>query len=353
MNRLLITIVTLTAALAAWAQNYNDSTLLTTQQWKHAVAIVAQYNAINDGYGQNAQMFPAEYTLDDLNPTYQGKKTWDNIYNQMKTQENKGGTVADVKALAGNLAGLVEKDLKAYIETSVTAAQQDTAVIDTTTAQVVEQPVAPVQQEEQQRMPFNMTSLIATVVGLIALIVAILSRMSLSRFRKETEANIETTNRNMQQLADDLNAKIEALRQQVQQRSYSAQPSRQQFGNGQRQATTAPPQQPVNREPQTLYLSKPDENGIFMRANKQFELGNSIFVLNTDDGTHGSFSVIDNRDVHQFALMMPTENLTYACTGNGIQMSSGMTRIITDRDGEAVFENGHWHVTIKAIIHYE
>ena len=86
---------------------------------------------------------------------------------------------------------------------------------------------------------------------------------------------------------------------------------------------------------------------------EQFELGNSLFELTTADGVHGTYQVIDNRDVHRFALMMPTENLTRACIGNNIQLSSGFSRIVTDRDGEAVREQGQWQVTKQAAIHYE
>ena len=62
--------------------------------------------------------------------------------------------------------------------------------------------------------------------------------------------------------------------------------------------------------------------------------------------------VIDNADAQRFALMMPTDNLTRACTGSGIQVSTGKTGIVTDTPGEATFDNGVWRITRKAIIHY-
>ena len=77
------------------------------------------------------------------------------------------------------------------------------------------------------------------------------------------------------------------------------------------------------------------------------------YKLTGTDGRTGTFGVIDDTAVHSMALMMPTENLVRACTGNGIQLSNGKTRIITDRDGTARCENGRWHVAVKAIIHYE
>ena len=101
-----------------------------------------------------------------------------------------------------------------------------------------------------------------------------------------------------------------------------------------------------------LFTSKPDENDDFTRVSDTFEPGNSIYVLTTFDGKHGKFEVIDKPEVHSFALMMPAENLIRACSGNAIQIPSG-TRIVTDRPGEAEFIDGHWHVVVKAIIHYE
>ena len=105
-------------------------------------------------------------------------------------------------------------------------------------------------------------------------------------------------------------------------------------------------------EVMNLFMSRPDENDDFTRVSDTLEPGNSIYVLTTFDGTHGTFEVIDKPEVHRFALMMPTENLIRACSGNAIQIPSG-TRIVTDRAGEAEFIDGRWHVVVKAIIHYE
>jgi hypothetical protein len=87
-------------------------------------------------------------------------------------------------------------------------------------------------------------------------------------------------------------------------------------------------------------------------VSNEFEPGNSIYVLTTFDGKHGTFEVIDKPEVHRFALMMPAENLIRACSGNAIQIPNG-SRIITDRAGEAEFIDGKWHIIVKAIIHYE
>ena len=66
-----------------------------------------------------------------------------------------------------------------------------------------------------------------------------------------------------------------------------------------------------------------------------------------------NFIVIDDDEVNRLALMMPTENLTRACTGNNIQVSGGMHRIVTDTAGRAVLDNGRWRIVTPAKIHYE
>jgi hypothetical protein len=112
------------------------------------------------------------------------------------------------------------------------------------------------------------------------------------------------------------------------------------------------PQEEPEGEVMNLFMNKPNEDDNFTRMSDTFEPGNSIYVLTTFDGVHGKFEVIDKPEVHRFALMMPAENLIRACSGNAIQIPSG-TRIVTDRPGEAEFIDGHWHVIVKAIIHYE
>lgn len=106
--------------------------------------------------------------------------------------------------------------------------------------------------------------------------------------------------------------------------------------------------------PKQLYLPRPDANGVFPRATATFENGNSIFTLTTTDGLSGTFEVVDSKEMQRIALMMPTANLTNACTGHNIQTSSpGYNRIVTDKAGIAIFDGGQWHIKTKAVIHYE
>ena len=346
--------------LAAMAQN--DSTALTPTQWQHALAVIAQYEALNDGYGQKSETFetqsPQGYTLDDLDATYRPQAKWQSVYNRLKALENDGGTMARIKELAGPLAQHVERDMNAYLkkqpasEPEVAAADTAAPMPDTlAVTDVTQEPVA------EEKGSFNghlLFDILLALVALGSLALAWLNRSELNKLRRATRSELETNNENMQQLANDVSQHVKALLLRVGNIEANQRVMKpRQVARHDEQQTEVPAkldEQPTER---TYYLSKPDDNDCFNRVSDEFELGNSLFVLTTTDGVHGTYQVIDNRDVHRFALMMPTENLTRACSGNAIQMSAGMTRIITDRPGEALFDNGQWRVIVKAIIHYE
>lgn len=360
MKRLMISCLACLAMLAAMAQN--DSTALTPAQWQHALAVIAQYEALNAGYGQKSETFetqtPQGYTLDDLDATYRPQAKWQPVYNRLKALENDNGTMQRIKELAGPLAQHVERDMNAYlkkqpaVEPEVADADTAAPVPDTlAVADVAQEPMA------EQKEGFNGHVLFDILLALLALgsmALAWLNRTELNKLRHATRSELETTNENMQQLANDVSQHVKALLQRVGniEANQRVMKPRQVAQHDERPVEPSAKRdvQPAER---TYFLSKPDDNDCFNRVSEEFELGNSLFVLTTADGVHGTYQVIDNRDVHRFALMMPSENLTRACSGNAIQMSAGMTRIITDRPGEALFDNGQWRVIVKAIIHYE
>lgn len=109
---------------------------------------------------------------------------------------------------------------------------------------------------------------------------------------------------------------------------------------------------PRINQPRIIYLSNANSEGVFLRADAQYNMGNSIFKLITSDGYSGTFSVIDDPNVHEMALMMPVDFLINACSGRNLQLSQGARSIVTDSTGTAVFENGRWRVARKAMIHY-
>ncbi len=111
-------------------------------------------------------------------------------------------------------------------------------------------------------------------------------------------------------------------------------------------------QSPRISQPRIIYLSNANSEGVFLRADAQYNMGNSIFKLITSDGYSGTFSVIDDPNVHEMALMMPVDFLINACSGRNLQLSQGARSIVTDSTGTAVFEDGRWRVARKAQIHY-
>ncbi|MBS7373598.1 MAG: hypothetical protein KIG57_05970 [Muribaculaceae bacterium] len=120
----------------------------------------------------------------------------------------------------------------------------------------------------------------------------------------------------------------------------------------QQKPKAAPPQKP-KAVPTEFFASRADEGGFFSSVSSRMEPGNSIFRLSTADGVNATFEVICDAGVHQLALMMPTENLTRACTGENIQISAGKTRIVCDAPGTAKKEGNRWRIVKPAVIHYE
>jgi len=105
-------------------------------------------------------------------------------------------------------------------------------------------------------------------------------------------------------------------------------------------------------QPRVIYLAQANAEGVFTRADARFNMGNSIFKLVTTDGISGSFSVIEDPAVYELALMMPTDFLVNACSGQNLQLPDGARSIINEASGTAIFEDGRWRVSRKARIRY-
>ena len=175
----------------------------------------------------------------------------------------------------------------------------------------------------------------------------------------------------IKKLKEEKNHEIAALKTALKQRneeveqhlkSLSAQLAQVEERLSQRVATQSVPTQPTPKAaapqkpkamPTEFFVSRADEGGFFSSVSSRMEPGNSIFRLSTADGVNATFEVICDAGVHQLALMMPTENLTRACTGENIQISAGKTRIVCDAPGTAKKEGNRWRIVKPAVIHYE
>lgn len=102
-----------------------------------------------------------------------------------------------------------------------------------------------------------------------------------------------------------------------------------------------------------IYLGRANARGIFVRADRRINPGNTIFRLDTNDGLVGTFHVVDEPEVVETALTNPSEYLSYGCTGEDLEDTAGVTGIATESSGTAIFENGYWRVLRKTRIRYE
>lgn len=102
-----------------------------------------------------------------------------------------------------------------------------------------------------------------------------------------------------------------------------------------------------------IYLGRTNRRGIFVRADRRINPGNTIYRLDTNDGLVGTFHVVDEPEVVELALSNPTDYLGGGCMGEDLQDTAGVTRILTVSAGTAIFENGYWKVLRKTSIRYE
>lgn len=115
----------------------------------------------------------------------------------------------------------------------------------------------------------------------------------------------------------------------------------------------APEPEPAKPILTELYLGRANTRGFFVRADRRISVGNTIFRLNTSDGLVGTFRVVDHPAVLETALTNPVEYLLGGCSGEDLEDTVGVRRIVTESDGTAIFESGYWKVLRKTRIRYE
>ena len=381
-------------AISAMAQPNADQPL-SPALWKQGIATCAHYTACDRRFGKKIEeiqaKFPQGYTLDNLNEIYGGQgRKWEKIYNEFKGKEGRNGSINDLKELVSpQIWNLVEPDFQAYIaehpevanavpDPEATNANENGEAVQEEASQGTDAPVAASGEKAHEggiscnaNLPLWL-GILGSLLGLCALLISLSNRGKIKEMRRAFSRELDRTNANLQEFSTDAanqmkalsirltgkvphdyDAEIEAAEQPVE--MPNQEPDQEPIEEPDQiveEADLDAQEELAEGELLNLFTSKPDDNDDFTRVSDTFEPGNSIYVLTTFDGKHGKFEVIDKPEVHNFALMMPAENLIRACSGNAIQIPSG-SRIVTDRPGEAEFINGKWHVVVKAIIHYE
>ena len=373
LSVLLVVMVSIATAVTLRAET-DESKPLSAKQWQRAIAIVGQNAALDGRYGHPESEFPEEYMLDDLNKVYKSSK-WKKVYEYLKSKETEGGNIEKIREIAKEYtqpAGVVRK-LKEYIASHPESASNTppaspaSASVDSKVPATQPVNTATIDAAPEEEMPatdsiaiINATAggstseshggwamvldVILLLMSAAALYFAWITKKENAELKKELDYKTNKLNSQFEKFSKNITTDLNRVTYLVNRR----RPTDIDFDGGEKDGAEA-----AYNGPKRLYLTKPDANDYFIRTTEVVEIGNSIFELSTNDGVTGTFKVIDNPEVHQFALMMPTENLVRACTGKGIQISNGKTRIVTDREGTARLENGRWHVAVKAIIHYE
>ena len=371
LSVLLVIMVSIATAVTLRAET-DESKPLSAKQWQRAIAIVGQNAALDGRYGHPESEFPEEYMLDDLNKVYKSSK-WKKVYEYLKSKETEGGNIEKIREIAKEYtqpAGVVRK-LKEYIashpESASNTPPPSSAPVDSEVPATQPVNTATIDAAPEEEMPatdsiaiINATAggstseshggwamvldVILLLMSAAALYFAWITKKENAELKKELDYKTNKLNSQFEKFSKNITTDLNRVTYLVNRR----RPTEIDFDGGEKDGTEV-----AYNGPKRLFLTKPDANDYFIRTTEVVEIGNSIFELSTNDGVTGTFKVIDNPEVHQFALMMPTENLVRACTGKGIQISNGKTRIVTDREGTARLENGRWHVAVKAIIHYE
>ncbi len=103
--------------------------------------------------------------------------------------------------------------------------------------------------------------------------------------------------------------------------------------------------------PETFYLAAPTMDGRFTKVSPTLQMGHSIYQLDTQDGTNGTFVLLNSSDAVATALISVSQFVKPVC--KVLAQVSNPRKITTVEKGNAVLEDGTWRVTSKASVRLE
>lgn len=117
---------------------------------------------------------------------------------------------------------------------------------------------------------------------------------------------------------------------------------------------SAPAEAPIRARHslRTIYLGRVNARGLFVRADRTINPEATVFQIETEDGYTGRFQVVNLPEVTERALRNPTQWLAGGCDCADLLATEGVTGILTEVSGNAVFEEGCWRIVTKAKIRY-
>lgn len=100
-----------------------------------------------------------------------------------------------------------------------------------------------------------------------------------------------------------------------------------------------------------LFMTAPNDEGVFTGSSETEQVGKSIYQLSTTDGVHGTFIMLDTPDAIATAMISVSQFVKTACKVQG-NLSPYPQQIQTIEEGTAVLENDSWRITNKAIVKF-
>lgn len=240
--------------------------------------------------------------------------------------------------------------------------QQDIAeesITEQAEPQVVEEPTKEEQVEntQEEKTPNSWWKYLLAMIGISALCsgcVFYILNKKIDNFKSMLKADNQSTQRMLNQRLDNLAVKTDrietsvgSVRQDIRNRDriVANEPQRPTPSYG---PATVQPSQP--KRSTEFFLSMPSADGSWNDVSTVNKPGQCLYVLNSPDGINGTFRVINEPVAVQSILMAVGKYLSPVCrvTNTATQVSG----IVTDEPGVAVFENGTWRMTKKAVVHY-
>lgn len=101
-----------------------------------------------------------------------------------------------------------------------------------------------------------------------------------------------------------------------------------------------------------LYLDAPLQDGSFSTFSSEEHVGKSLYVLETQDSKTGTFRVLESNDALATLLISTSQFVKPVCklVDSKVRMPQ---RIVTVEEGQAIFVDGVWKTTQKAVVRLE